>query len=101
MSFMLLQLFAGELPQEVGRLARLAGGGEDGAIVLFQKRQPIIDVRGVAEFTVHAEVSAEERRGQLRDQLLGRIRLRTESIFQVAIEAGLVSAPVAVMPISA
>ena len=67
MSFMLLKLFAGELPQEVGRLARLAGGGEDGAIVLFQKRQPIIDVRGVAEFTVHAEVSAEERRGQLRD----------------------------------
>ena len=64
---MLLQLFAGELPQEVGRLARLAGGGEDGAIVLFEKRQPIIDVRGVAEFTVHAEVSAEERRGQLGD----------------------------------
>lgn len=49
MSFMLLQLFAGELPQEVGCLARFAGGGEDGAIVLFQKRQPSIDIRGVAE----------------------------------------------------
>ena len=95
MSFMLLQLFTGELPQEVGRLARLAGGGEDGAIVLFQKRQPIIDVRGVAELAVYAEVGAEERRGQLRDQFLGGIRARTESIFQVAIEAGLVSAPVA------
>ena len=81
MSFMLLQLFTGELPQEVGRLARLAGGSEDGAIVLFQKRQPIIDVRGVAEFTVHAEVSAEERRGEFGDQLLSRIRLRTELYF--------------------
>ena len=39
MSFMLLQLFTCELPEEVGRLARLAGGGEDGAIVLFEKRQ--------------------------------------------------------------
>ena len=46
MSFMLLQLFTCELPQEVGRLARLAGGREDGAVVLFQKRQPIIDIRG-------------------------------------------------------
>src|SRR4249919_1891291 len=89
MSFRLLQLFTGEFPQEVGRLARLAGGGEDGAVVLFQKRQPIIDVRGAAEFAVHAEVGAEERRGQLRDQLLGRIRLRTESIFQIAIKPGL------------
>src|SRR5271165_4923790 len=47
MSFMLLQLFAGELPQEVGRLARFAGGGEDGAVVFFQKRQrQLYDVEG-------------------------------------------------------
>ena len=66
-SLVLAQVFTGEFPQEVGRLARLAGGGEDGAVVLFQKRQPIIDIRGVAEFAVHAEVGAEERRGQLGD----------------------------------
>jgi hypothetical protein len=38
-SLMFLQTFTGELPQEVGRLARFAGGGEDGATVLSQKCQ--------------------------------------------------------------
>jgi hypothetical protein len=39
MSFMLLQLFTCERPQEVGRLACFAGGGEDGTVVLFEKCQ--------------------------------------------------------------
>ena len=49
----------------------------------------------MAELTFDAEMSAEERGGELCDQFLGRIGFRTKAVGENAIEARLVSAPMA------
>ncbi len=87
--------------QIVGRLRRLARGGEDRAVVAAQQVEPFIDVPGVAQLAGYAEVGAEECGGEFGHQLLGGVGAGAEAAGEVAIETGLVPRPMAVMPISA
>jgi hypothetical protein len=76
----LLDLTLGKAPEIIRRLARLARGREDGAIVLFQKNYPRADVVGMTELAHDAEVRAEEGRGELGDEFLGRVGFRAEPV---------------------
>ena len=55
----------------IGGLLRVAGGGEDRALVVLQDLQPRRDVSGVvvAGFRGDAKIGAEERRADFRDKL--------------------------------
>ena len=53
--------------------------------------EPILDVPRVAQLADDAEVRAEERGGELRDQFLGGVGSGAEARRQVAIEARLES----------
>jgi len=54
----------GKRSQIVGRLRRLARGGEDRAIVVAQEVEPITDVPRVSQLAGYAEMCAEERGGE-------------------------------------
>ena len=47
----------------------------------------------MTELALDAEMRAEERRGELRDKLLGRVGFRAEAVAEFALEARLVPAP--------
>lgn len=54
----------------------------------------MIDVAGVSHFAIHAQVSAKKRRGEFRYKLLGGIRLCTEAVLEITVEALLIATPV-------
>ena len=61
----------------------------------------MVDVAGVTQLAGDPEMGAQECRGEFGDQLLGRIFSLVEAALEVAIEAGLMTRPVTIMPISA
>ena len=90
-----------ERSQIVGRLRCFARGGEDRAVIVPQQVEPIGDVTGVPQLAFDAEVGTEESGGELRDQFLGGVGAGAEAAGEIAVEAGLVSRPMTVMPLSA
>ena len=56
-----------EAEEPVGGLARLAGGADDGAIVLAQHLEPGADIVSMADGGCDAERGATEGRVDLRD----------------------------------
>jgi hypothetical protein len=60
-----------------------------GAWVFLEQRYPTLDVVGVSQLALDAEVSAQESHRRFRDQLLGCISLRDEAVLQVAVETAL------------
>jgi hypothetical protein len=60
-----------------------------GAWVFLEQRYPTLDVVGVSQLALDAEVSAQESHRRFRDQLLGCISLRAEAVLQVAVETAL------------
>jgi len=66
-----------------------------------QQVEPIADVAGVPQLTFDAEMGAQEGGGELGDQFLGGVGAGAEAAGEIAVEAGLVSRPMTVMPITA
>src|ERR1700733_9795193 len=83
----------GITPKVICRFARLTSGRENRAGIGLQKLNPALNIRGVPEFAFNPQVGAQERRCEFRDQLLGRVRLGAEAVFEVAIEAALAAGP--------
>lgn len=71
---------------------------EDRTVVVAQQLHPMLEVAGVSQLAGHPEVGAEEGAGQLRNQLLGRVRPSAEAAVQLAVEACAVAAVVAIEP---
>ena len=68
--------------QVIRGLLCVAGGSEDGAIVVLQHLKPVRDVARVvlAWFKRKIQVRAEERRTEFRDKLLDGVGFRTKSL---------------------
>lgn len=89
--------------QIASSLRRLGGGGEHGAVVGLEDREPVLDVgRMVGSRSGRdAKLGAAEAGGQFRAQLLDGVGIGSEATAEVAIEAALGAGPMPVMPISA
>jgi hypothetical protein len=87
----------------IGRLLRLAGGGEDGAWIIFEGPEPRGDVGGMlgARPMGNAEIGQDEARRQLADDLVHGILRRAEAAGEIAVEPVLRPRAVRFMPISA
>ena len=59
------------------------------------------DVAAMPQFTLHAEFGAQKRRRKLGDKFLGGVRFRAKAGREFPLEAGLMSTPMTLMPISA
>ena len=61
--------------QVLGRLRCVAGGGEDGSLVVLQDFEPMLDVGGVvlANLRRDGKVRTEKRTGKLGDEFLHRV----------------------------
>jgi hypothetical protein len=90
-----------EGPQEVGGLGCFRGRRENRSRVLAQQLQPVGDILRVPELSLNVEVSAQERRAQLRYQLLGRVGFRAKAVVKLAVQSMLGARPMTLMPISA
>jgi hypothetical protein len=77
----------------IGGCLSLAGGGEDGAGVVFQDAQPRGDIGGVVGPRVvgDTEIGQDEAGGQLGGRLLDGRGVATEASVEVAIETVLAS----------
>lgn len=87
----------GERAQVVGDPARLAGGGEDRLGIGVQQLEPAADVLGMPQPALDAELGAQERRGQLGDELLGGISPAAETPREVAGKPARMPRPVGVL----
>jgi hypothetical protein len=61
----------------------------------------MVDVAAMPQFTLHAEFGAQKRRRKLGDKFLGGVRFRAKAGREFPFEAGLMSTPMPLMPISA
>lgn len=74
---------------EIGdRLLRLAGSGEEGALIALQHAQPGLNVSGMiaARFGFQLQIRAQERRSQFGDQFFHGIPGVAEASREVAME---------------
>ena len=71
-----------QLLQEVCGALGMRGGGEDGAGVALEDREPVAEIRGVILTDVggDAEIGAEEGGTKFRDQLFTRIAFIAEAV---------------------
>ena len=93
-----------ELLEVVGGTLRMRGGGEDGACVVLQDREPVTEIGGVILTDVgrDAEIGTEKSGPEFRDKFLAGIAFIAEAVAaQVTGETCFMACPVRLMPISA
>src|SRR5689334_23200538 len=84
-----------ERPDELRRLAGVAGSPEDGAMVLAKNIEPCADIVGMPDGRDDAERRAQEGAGHLCDQLLARIEFAAVPTRQIARQPRLMAGPMA------
>jgi len=90
--------------QEINGTLGVSGRLKDGALVLLQNLEPVVQVSGmvVAWLRGNAQVAAEERGTDFGDQFLAGVAFVAElPASEIPVEPGRVLRPVRLMPISA